>query len=659
MKNIIYTKIQEKNKIVFDELYQQCLQVVTSKQELGQYLRELESEKSIFQYDNSYHDLNSYPDINGYAQWGINGLCWLDTQNTSNSFGISYNLSPKLTTIYNKRDCFYGHRVQGKLITQDDKSFMIVTDSQPAMDLLILATFDQAKNHWVILNANTGFHFVSQVENAKNGDINLFHYSNNTYSFKESIGNKADYGIETKLIERLGEITPAPVSEFLAPIVCNKKLDIPFYTIDSISTADRDDAIYIEKNTLGYTLYVAIADVSAYVFPGDTQDQHAQVNCTSTYLPHNVTHMLDRTLAERFCSLNVGETKTALVCEMQLNPVGDIISKDFYQAETTIAARLSYNDVDRIVEGNTPQESMIFKGGLVQKFTYLEEAPSIIHSLMVLEEFSQLKTRHQDKNYFTVPNPEFHLGEDGKIDYLYIEEDTKKSQLMVESAMLPTNIATAEFVYEKYPKFGMFRNQTSPLAQELPKPAFYDFNNEGHWGLQTEFYTHFTSPIRRYCDLIVHRLIKDIIYDNKPTYSNEQLNDIAQHMNLQQYKSKQFAIKAKNLLMPQYLEKLVLTGQLDTKLTVVDYSANGIVCRNSQLIDIFIPTFKLESYVTRAVNKLLLADEPSVEQKKQGIESLNETWDIFMQLGQFAWTDERKNAMYQFQKKQLNNKPRM
>ena len=65
------------------------------------------AEKSIFQYDNSYHDLNSYPDINGYAQWGINGLCWLDTQNTSNSFGISYNLSPKLTTIYNKRDCFY------------------------------------------------------------------------------------------------------------------------------------------------------------------------------------------------------------------------------------------------------------------------------------------------------------------------------------------------------------------------------------------------------------------------------------------------------------------------------------------------------------------------------------------------------------------------
>lgn len=661
MKNTIYTKIQENKKINFDDLYKLCIELVSSKQELGQQLRLLENEKQIFQYNNNYHDLESYPNIEGYAQWGLNGFCWLEDKNTANQFGVSYNTSDDLTSIYNKRDTFYGNYIKGKQITEDDKAFVIVTESAPIMDLKLIATYEEAKNQWVIINSNTSFTIPNTVENAKNGDISLFNFlaTSGDYNLVENIGNKSDYGIETKIIEMLAEIKPAPKSEFNEIVSCDRKLDKQFYTIDSIHTSDVDDAIHIEKTDNGYKLYVAIADVSSYVTPGDVQDKHAAENCTSFYMPHHVTHMLDRQLAEKFCSLNVGETKTALICDMDFDNEGHMLSKDFYQAQITTAARLSYDDVDKIINGINPVESFLFKHNTVQKFTQLNDTKDIVASLKVLEQFSSLNPRHQERNYFIVESPEFHLNENGKVDYLYIRDESAISQKMVESAMLGANIAAAQFLYEKYPNFGMFRNQFAPPGLDKPKPAFYDFNNEGHWGLQTNFYTHFTSPIRRYCDLIVHRLIKGIVNENVKTYSNDELEAISEQINLQQYKAKQASIKSKNLLVPQYLEQLITTNQLDTQLEIVDYSANGLVCRNKQLIDIYIPAFKLESYVTRVLNKLMPEDgsEPEVEAKKAGVKQLNSTWNVYMQLGQFSWTDERKNALYQFQKKQYQNKP--
>lgn len=660
MKNTIYNKIQETNKLSFDELYKQCSELNISKQELGQELRTLETEKLIFQYNNAYHDLQSYPLIEGYAQWGLNGFCWLENKNTANAFGISYNLDDNLTTIYNKRDTFYGNYIIGREITDNDKTFVIVTESKAIMDLQLIATFDANKDVWVIINSNTSFSFPNTLENISDGNISIFNYlhDDNSFHFSSHLGNKEDFGIESKIIEVLAEIKAAPTTEFIQTASALKKLDKEFYTIDSIHTSDVDDAIWIEENDIGYKLYVAIADVSSYVIRDDEQDKHAQNVCTSNYLPHHVTHMLDRKLAESFCSLNVGETKTALISEMQFNFNGDMLSKEFYQSEVTIHARLSYDDVDRIVENNNPVESYLFSNNQVSSFNYLTEAPAILTSLKYLEKFSQLKERHQDRNYFIVENPEYHLGENGKIDYLYLRDETHISQKMVESAMISANIAAAQLLFEKYPQFGMFRNQYEPPNEDKPKPAFYHVANEGHWGLQTDFYTQFTSPIRRYCDLVVHRLIKGIL-NNEDVYTNEELKKISDNMNMQQYKSKQCDIKAKNLLLPQYLESLSKSGNLNSQLEVVDFSANGVVCRNPQLIEIFIPSFKLESYVTRVLEKFIPADgsELNVEQKTQAVATLNKTWDIYMQLGQYAWTDERKNALYQFQRKQFVKKP--
>lgn len=662
MKNNIYTKIQENNKINFDDLYKKCSDFVSSKQELGQQLRILETEKSIFQYNSEYYDLAAYPITEGYVQWGLNGFCWIADKNIANPYGISSDLSDNLTTVYNKRDTFYGSYIKGREINDNDKKFVIVTESAPIMDLKIIATYSLTKNEWIVINSNTSFTFANNLPDVEDGNISIFNYTaaNSSYEKDMVLGNKKDNGIETLIIEKLVEIKPAPVSNIVKEVFSSKKLDKPFYTIDSIHTSDVDDAIWQEETDNGYKLYVAIANVSAYVLPGDEQDIHAREVCTSTYLPHHVTHMLDRTIAEKYGSLNVGETKTALICEMEFDNSGNMLDKEFYEAEITVKARLSYNDVDKIIIGEAPNESMIHHNGEVVQFNSLHNSSEVVSSLKVLEKFCQLKSRHQERDYFVVETPEFSLGEDGKIDHLYMRNENEISQKMVESAMLSANIAAAQFISEKLPEFGMFRNQYAPASEERPKPAFYDAENEGHWGLQTDFYTHFTSPIRRYCDLIVHRVIKDIIYDKEQTYSKEELNEISGKINYQQYRAKQAAIKSRNLLVPQYLEKLQATAQLDTELTIVDFSNNGLVCKNSQHIEFFIPTFKLESYVTRVLNKYLTTDnkELPMKEKTEALETLNKTWNVYMQLGIYNWTDERKNALYQFQKKQYNNKPK-
>lgn len=662
MKNNIYTTIQKNNKINFDDLYKKCSEFVSSKQELGQQLKILETEKSIFQYNSEYYDLAAYPITEGYTQWGLNGFCWIADKNIANPYGISADLSDNLTTIYNKRDTFYGSYIKGREITDNDKKFVIVTESAPIMDLKIIATYSLSKNEWIIINSNTSFTFANTLSDLEDGNVSIFNYtaSNNTYDYNISLGNKKDNGIETLIIEALTETKPAPISNIIKEVTSSNKLNKPFYTIDSIYTSDVDDAIWQEKTEDGYKLYVAIANVSAYVLPGDEQDTHAKEVCTSIYLPHHVTHMLDRTIAEKYGSLNVGETKTALICEMDFDNSGNMLNKEFYEAEITVRSRLSYNDVEKIIVGDKPQESLVFNQGKIVNFNSLNDAPEIVESLKFLEKFAHLKSRQQERDYFVVETPEFALGEDGKIDHLYMRNENEISQKMVESAMLSANIAAAQFISEKLPDFGMFRNQYAPATEERPKPAFYNAENEGHWGLQTDFYTHFTSPIRRYCDLIVHRVIKDIIYNNEQTYTKEELNEISEQINYQQYRAKQAEIKSRNLLVPQYLEKLQATSQLDTELTIVDFSNNGLVCKNSQHIEFFIPTFKLESYVTRVLNKYLTPDnkELPMKEKTDALEFLNKTWNVYMQLGVYNWTDERKNALYQFQKKQYNNKPK-
>lgn len=664
MINTLYNQIQTQEKATFDQLFHKNSASIPTKPELGALLRTLENEGKIFQLGNLYYDLAQFPDIEGYAQWNLTGFCWLSESNDMNAWGISFNPDDNLLSIYNKRDAHFGHYIQGKKVQIEDREFVYITSSKPTQDYKVIANYNKARNEWVILNSATNFMFksnetyLSHFKNSnneneiENGQVATFvkTIDSQSYTFERDLGNIQNFGIESEIISLLADIKEAPKADFKEIFNSKiKEVNKPFYTIDSIHTKDIDDAIWIEKDKEDYRLWVAIADVSSYVRPGDLQDIHASQTCSSFYLPHKTIHMLNSELAEKYCSLSPGIKKQSMVCEMLFDADGNLKAKDFYPAQILSHARLTYSDVDKLIDGMNPQESVVYKYNTTQKMLSIDDNKEITQSLAILDAFSQTQARTDERDYWVVEAAEYQLGEDGKIDRLYIKDESAKSQKMVETAMLAANICAAQFLYEKYPQFGMFRNQVEPPKDEFPKPAFYDVSNEGHWGLKTKFYTHFTSPIRRYCDLLVHRLIKNIVMQDEKIYSNEQLKEMADQINLQQYKAKQFDIKARNLLLPQYLEKLLQNKTFDEKLTVVDYSDTGVVARNKQLIEIFIPTFKLDKDFSKEVNKYLPKEGEVIANadKKAIIKKFNKEWMLFTKITNYNWTDDRKNAVYQ------------
>lgn len=661
IKEKIYDLIQTNKTLSFEDLLKHTIaqDITSSKQELSQFLRILESEKNVFQVSGSYYDLHGFADIEGYPQWNLNGFCWLETQDLSSEYGITLNANDNLLTVFNKRDIGHGFFVKGKKIDLEERSFVYVTESTPTYNKKIIGTVDVEKNKVFSLNSNTGYSFViPQGHTFTQDEVVVFNSLD--FSVVERLGHKNDKGIEDKIISLLSELKEAPESEMNNNIRNNTKLDKLFYTIDSPYTSDIDDAIATEvlKDKNEFKIYVAIADVSSYVKPGDEQDLHAQEQSSSFYLANRTIHMLSKQLATTYCSLNVGENRSSMVCELTYDlDTKNFISSNFYQAEIQSKARLTYDDVDRMMNGVNPQESFLFKNNVVEKFINLEQSKEVIESLNNLRDFTEKHKTTNERDYWVVEMPEFVLGEDGKIDHLKYRDENQLSQKMVETSMLAANIAAAEFLNKNFPDAGLFRNQTAPEDGKRPKPATYSIENLGHWGLQKPSYTHFTSPIRRYPDLLVHRFIKSVISpESNDKLSKEQVTKNVEQVNFQAYKAKQNDMKAYNLLLAQYVEKLVKTNTLDKKVEFVDFSENGVVLKNSQHIEFFVPTFKLENYVTRVLNKLLPKPEEvkelTIEEKKAGLEKLNSTWDIFLQISPYSWTDERKNVLYQFSRKE-------
>lgn len=666
IKDTIYELIQINRFLSFDDLFKKLSEqeITNSKQELSQFLRILETEKTIFQMAGSYYDLNSFKDIEGFPQWNLNGFCWLEEKDLSSEYGITLNANDKLLTVFNKRDIGHGFFIKGKKIELEDRSFVYVTEANKVNNKKLIGTIDINKNRVFTLNSNTNFSFPIPTDSTlTQGDVAVFNSLD--FSVVEVLGNKKDKGVEDKIITLLSNLKEAPESNFSGIIKNSKKLDKFFYTIDSLYTSDIDDAIATESlpTKKQFKIYVAIADVSSYVKPGDEQDIHARDQSSSFYLATKVIHMLSKKIATQFCSLTVGENRSSMVCELTYDSeTSKLLSSEFYQAEIQSKARLTYDDVDKIMNGVNPQESLLFKNGAIEKYLNINQSKELIESLNVLHSFTEKHKTINERDYWIVETPEYILGEDGKISHLSYRNENQLSQKMVETSMLAANIAAAEFLNINLPNSGLFRNQATPGEGERPKPATYSTTNSGHWGLQKPSYTHFTSPIRRYCDLLVHRLIKSVISPkNNDKLSEEQLAiDVAQ-MNFQLYKAKQNDMKIHNLLLNQYVEKLIETRSLDLQVYFVDFNPNGVVFKNGQHIEFFIPTFKLENYVTRVINKLLPSvdenRELSIKEKMEGLEKLNSTWNIYLHVSPYSWTDERKNVLYQFNRKEnsLNN----
>ena len=315
-----------------------------------------------------------------------------------------------------------------------------------------------------------------------------------------------------------------------------------FCTIDPVTAKDHDDAIYYDKESR--TLYVAIADVSEYVPPMGPIDKEAKERGFSIYLPHKSIPMLPRKLSEGICSLKENVPRLAFVSKITLDENLEPIKEELIEAIIKSRRKYSYDRVDEFLAG---------------RFENIDETDKeILEYLLPLYEVTKkLRARRLQKG-FEFSNPEIRLvlDEKGELVRTEIEHETP-SHALIEDCMLLANKATAKMF-----DYGIFRTHEEPAMEKIEelvaelanvgiftkeyntihelflhiqseaerlgikeqvdrllirtqKQAGYTAENIVHFGLGFEKYTHFTSPIRRYSDLTLHRLLKAIIKNNK------------------------------------------------------------------------------------------------------------------------------------------------
>jgi ribonuclease R len=340
-----------------------------------------------------------------------------------------------------------------------------------------------------------------------------------------------------------------------------KRVDLrhlPFVTIDGEDARDFDDAVYCEKNSSawklfsgGWKLYVAIADVSHYVKIGSALDEEAKNRGNSVYFPERVIPMLPEELSNGLCSLNPHVDRLAMVCEMTISKLGKMVDYQFYEAVIHSHARLTYNKVSAMLEQPKGAEGKALRGEYAQVLPHLKQLYALYQVL--------LAARHERGAIdFETQETRIIFGSGRKIAEITPTQRNDAHKL-IEECMLAANVATAEFMrkheipslyrvhdgppperLEKLKAFlgelglSLHRGKDGPSPKDYQKllesirerpdfhliqtvmlrslsQAVYSADNGGHFGLNYEAYTHFTSPIRRYPDLLVHRAIRSVV----------------------------------------------------------------------------------------------------------------------------------------------------
>lgn len=325
--------------------------------------------------------------------------------------------------------------------------------------------------------------------------------------------------------------------------------DLPLVTIDGEDARDFDDAVFCQKQGKGWKLWVAIADVSYYVRPKSALDTEAYNRGNSVYFPNRVVPMLPEKLSNGLCSLNPQVDRLCMVCEITLSAKGKMTDYRFYEAVMNSHARLTYNKVAKILEKDT---------------ALCERYASLVPHLQDLHDMYQalVKARQQRGAIeFETIESKFIFNALGRIERIepVVRNDAHK---IIEECMILANIASANFM-EKHQEPALYRIHAVPSEEKLtafrsflaecglslsggnkptptdyahlleqikPRPdheliqtmllrsmsqAVYSADNIGHFGLALEEYAHFTSPIRRYPDLTLHRGIKYLLAKQK------------------------------------------------------------------------------------------------------------------------------------------------
>ncbi len=387
---------------------------------------------------------------------------------------------------------------------------------------------------------------------------------------REILGDRMDAGMEIEIALRSHDIPHEWPESVLKEIKLykpevaeadkNHRIDIrslPFVTIDGEDARDFDDAVYVEKKRSGgWRLMVAIADVSHYVKPGSAPDEEAINRGNSVYFPGYVVPMLPEVLSNGLCSLNPHVDRLAMVCEMTISANGKMSGFRFYEGVICSHARLTYTKVGTMLQEPESEKGVELRQEYANVVRHVDELYKLYHVLRSVREergaidFETTETRIVfDKNR--------------KIEKIVpvVRNDAHK---LIEECMLCANVATAKFL-EKHDLPALYRVHEGPTDKKLeslhtflgelglglpgrskPTPkdyqqllasiaerpdahviqvmllrslsqAVYSPENNGHFGLAFSAYAHFTSPIRRYPDLLVHRAIRHVIRSERET----------------------------------------------------------------------------------------------------------------------------------------------
>lgn len=369
------------------------------------------------------------------------------------------------------------------------------------------------------------------------------------------------------------------------------------FTIDGEDAKDLDDAVSVKKNEDGnYVLDVHIADVSYYVKSGSELDKEARLRGTSIYMLDRVIPMLPFELSNGICSLNAGEERFTLSITMEIDKNGRVVSSDVYKAIIKVTERMSYTDVYKIIS-NTDRKVCKKYEKYIENFKLMEELAQI------------LKTRRLKNGYLNldIPESKIVLDENGKCVDVKKYETTFANEI-IEQFMLTANESIAEkffwldvpFIYrvheepdvEKVRELNKFLynfnyrikiskdnkiypTEFSKLIEEIKgkeeekvilnlvlrtlKLARYEAKNIGHFGIGSKYYCHFTSPIRRYPDLFIHRIISEYfeVSDNKKQKFAKQADKFAKTSSEAEKTAQKVERESIDIKMAEYMESRI------------------------------------------------------------------------------------------------------
>ena len=477
----------------------------------------------------------------------------------------------------------------GRLHIEKGESYVVVDDKRIKHNIKITELLDGCVDNQVVI-----------VEILSSPTLE----SDATGQITTILGNYLDEGVEVdsaiyrhQIPSVFSEKTLSESAKLPTKVLAIDKKDrvditnLELVTIDGDDSRDFDDAVYAKPSNNGWKLIVAIADVSHYVSEGSSLDAESFERGNSVYFPHKVVPMLPETISNGLCSLNPNVERLCMACEMNINPLGELLDYKFYSAVMLSHARLTYGQVNEILESK--------KSPLRNKFSNVVENIDFLYGLYKTLRISRQKRGVMD---FDRIESQILFDDKGKIENI-VARKRNDAHKLIEECMLMANQATAKFLQKNNEDF-LYRNHPKPTAEKVEvtrqflsaigltleggiepeskdfakvlrnakgredeniiktvvlrtmKQATYTPINDGHLGLAFEDYTHFTSPIRRYPDLLVHRAIKRVL-KSKSRPPSKKMIELGAHLSMTERRADDASRDVEQWLKCEYMRDKV------------------------------------------------------------------------------------------------------